>query len=317
MSYSNSQKQTICRRLTEYIQLGFYDDVCFPTAMEIAKQFDVSYCPAQQALKELEQAGIIKICRGAKTIIRKKPYENYLDSNTFRERVAALLDLSQSLQLLSPVITFQGMYDLQHDISQKEVTGEIDLVHYWKKLYWLFKHALEAMGSKTVMSLYYDMGAFIGSAYTDIFHTKYCKDDEKQFLRNLEELYVRCFHSCTSGDYNSAKQQIYDLSNRFFAVTEPYLKEAVIQYREVPQKEFVWVPHKGRTKYCDLIALDLVRKINQGLYPVGSLLPNGKVLADIYHVSTITIRRTIDMLNQLGFTKTKKWCWHTCYTCRG
>ena len=41
-----------------------------------------------------------------------------------------------------------------------------------------------------------------------------------------------------------------------------------------------------------------------GVYPVGTLLPNGSVLADIYHVSEITMRRTIALLNKLGVAET-------------
>ena len=36
---------------------------------------------------------------------------------------------------------------------------------------------------------------------------------------------------------------------------------------------------------------------------MGTLLPNNTILADIYHVSAITIRRTIGLLNKLGVTK--------------
>lgn len=48
----------------------------------------------------------------------------------------------------------------------------------------------------------------------------------------------------------------------------------------------------------------MICKISQKFYPVGTLLPNGAVLADIYHVSEITIRRTISLMNQLGVTQT-------------
>ena len=53
-----------------------------------------------------------------------------------------------------------------------------------------------------------------------------------------------------------------------------------------------------------MIAIDLVRKINHGTFPAGTLLPNGAILADLYHVSGITMRRTIAILNKLGIVKT-------------
>ena len=79
MSNYNSQEQTIYRNLAGKIQLGFYDDGArFPSAKEIAEMFQVSYCPAQRALKMLEAEGLIKLCRGKATIVLAKPFQNYL-----------------------------------------------------------------------------------------------------------------------------------------------------------------------------------------------------------------------------------------------
>ena len=78
MSNSNSRERTIYRSLAGKIQLGFYDnETRFPSAKEIASQYQVSYCPAQRALKMLEQGGLIKLCRGKSTAILDKPYRDY------------------------------------------------------------------------------------------------------------------------------------------------------------------------------------------------------------------------------------------------
>ncbi len=73
---------------------------------------------------------------------------------------------------------------------------------------------------------------------------------------------------------------------------------------EEAQENFIWEPLKGRKKYCDLIAINLVCKINEGKFPVGSKLPNKAALAEMYHVSEITIRRAVNLLNKSGITKT-------------
>ena len=48
----------------------------------------------------------------------------------------------------------------------------------------------------------------------------------------------------------------------------------------------------------------MICRINQDVYPVGTRLPNSHTLADIYHISGITVRRTIALLNKLGVTET-------------
>lgn len=106
----NSQEQTIYRSLAGQIQLGFFDDgERFPSVQEIARRYRVSYCPAQRALKALERAGLVQLCRGRETLVVAKPYHNYLDSPVFRARALALADLCRSLELLSPAITVEGI----------------------------------------------------------------------------------------------------------------------------------------------------------------------------------------------------------------
>lgn len=110
MSNYNSQEQTIYRNLAGKIQLGFYDGgERFPSAKEIASGYQVSYCPAQRALKMLEKDGLIKLCRGKATQILAKPYEDYLGNPVFLQRSAALLDLCEGLKLISPAICFHSL----------------------------------------------------------------------------------------------------------------------------------------------------------------------------------------------------------------
>lgn len=98
MPNSNSLEQNIYRNLAAQIQSGFYSKGNrFPPAQEIARLFNVSYGPAQRALKALEKEGLIKVGRGKETLVLKKPYENYLESDTFKKRILSLIDLSHSL----------------------------------------------------------------------------------------------------------------------------------------------------------------------------------------------------------------------------
>ena len=85
---------------------------------------------------------------------------------------------------------------------------------------------------------------------------------------------------------------------------ENYLEDMPPLPEDMNQEPFYWEPQKGRTRYCDMVAIDLICKINQGIYPVGTLLPHIAVIADTYHISEITARRTIMLMNKLGVVKT-------------
>ncbi len=303
MPYSSSQEQTIYRHLAGQIQLGFYDGGArFPSAQEIARKFRVSYCPAQRALKALAQAGLVQIGRGKETVVLRKPYEDYLQSDVFQSRAAAIADLCRSLAIISPAVTFQGMCRLHGgppDAWTPEGCGQIG---QWRQLYDLFGRSLAALGSRTLLGLYYDISALTESAFLDIMHVTAGEKGGRAFVYQLGEMYLESYQSCQNGALPAAKARLEELNRLFFARIGEYF--AQLPPADGPQTAFAWAPHKGRTRYCDLIAVDLLCKVRQGRYPLDTRLPHAETLADIYHVSPITIRRAIALLNQLGLTQT-------------
>lgn len=305
LSNSDSLEQTIYRRLAAQIQLGFFGaDTPFPSAQMIARQFCVSYCPAQRALKALAQNGLIKIGRGKETVVLKKPYENYLESDSFKARLAALDDLSQSLQLLSPAISFHGAAYLNSKVLPSAEIAANNSAQAWRSLYRLFEQTLTALGNRTALSLYYDISAFAESSFADNLRALCGESEEKRLLHRLERNFVDTIHDFQAGRFSIARKRMNQLGEMFFEQQRVQLRALANASTASEQLAFTWTPHKGRARYCDLIAIDLIRKIRRGIYPIGVQLPGKSTLADIYHVSAITIRRTIELLNKSGVTAT-------------
>lgn len=303
MLHSDSQEQTIYRKLAERIQLGFYSDgERFPTVQDITKQFNVSYCPAQRALNRLSQDGFIKIGRGKETVVLGKPYENYLESDRFKGSRDALVDLCKSLRVFSPDIGFQGLLNMDSDILYPWDISTSNRLQQWKGLYGLFEQTLATLGNKTILSLYYDIGSFIGSSFLDILHMQ--EPEGSLLLQGLSEDYLDSLRHCEDGNYTVIKHRLENINDEFFDIMTHYLEAIPACETKASPISFSWTPHKGRTRYCDLVAIDLICKIRQGIYPVGTKLSKGPVLADFYHVSPITVRRAIGLLNKLGITKT-------------
>ena len=305
MTRSTSLEKTIYRHLAARIQSGFYSDGRrFPSVQEIARQFGVSYCPAQRALKTLEKDGLVRVARGKGTVVLKKPCENYLESDTFRERRAALADLAETLKLLSPAIAFQGLCHMAASgVPFDPAPEKSGRIRQWSGVAPLFEDACLALGSQTASSLYYDINAFIQSAFTDLFHAGKGETGQIRFPNHLAGEFAASFQLCAAGDHAAAKNRLEKLAGFFFGELARLLHETAPGKTALPEQPFSWTPRKGRTRYCDMIAIDLACKINEGLYPPGTLLPAGTVLADIYHVSAITMRRTVGLLNRLGVTR--------------
>lgn len=300
----NSQEKTIYRTLAGKIQMGFYDDARFPSAKAVAAQFQVSYCPAQRALKMLENKGLIKLCRGRTTAVVSKPYENYLKTDTFRQRSEALLDLCESLKLIAPAISFHSIRHIGADFPMGQSSQTEEPSNGVAALYQAFERSLHALGSRMVLNLYYDIGAFAESAFVDILYTQYGRAEAAAFFQDIKTTYMNYIETFSKKSSDRSIKPLEALCQRFYDKIAVYLQTLEPLSDNITQEAFSWEPHKGRTRYCDVIAIDLVCKINQGVYPVGTLLPNGSVLADIYHVSEITMRRTIALLNKLGVAET-------------
>lgn len=300
----NSQEQTIYRSLAGRIQLGFFDDgERFPSVQEVARRFHVSYCPAQRALKALEADGLIRLCRGKETLVLGKPYGSYLKSPVFRARAEALEALARSLELLSASLGLEGLSRLDPAALPEAPPQDAGRARYVKYLYRLFDSALQALGSRTVLSLYYDVDSFAGSAFLDALDALYGPEEADGLLHGMARDMRESVLACRSGDQDGARARLRSVGGRYFHALDTYLDRVPLPPPE-ERESFAWEPRKGRTRYCDVIAIDLVCKINQGVYPVGALLPHGPALADCYHVSPITIRRTLALLGKLGVTQT-------------
>lgn len=308
MTHANSQEQTIYRCLSGQIQSGFYDGgERFPSVQEIARQYGVSYCPAQRALKALERQGFIVVCRGKATQVVSKPYGNYLESGAFHSRAAALDDLARSLELVSADLCLEGMRRLADAPVPEQSFGPAASKNPGKQLYQMFELALKALENRTVLNLYYDIHSFQQSAFLDLIYVRYGTREARLFLEKQAAAFQESLRALLKGREREAGQGLKALSREFFgAVSEGFQAAGGSASAECPLEEeaFRWEPAKGRSKYCDAVAVDLVCKIHQGIYPVGTLLPNGASLADTYHVSPMTIRRTLVLLAQLGVVKT-------------
>lgn len=295
MQASSSQEQTIRRSLTGQIQMGFYDSAPFPSVQEVAQRYGVSYCPAQRALKEMEKRGLIRLARGKETVILTRPYEDYLQSSSFSQRAGALSEILMALQLLSPSITIQGIWRLNGAPLDQDPDAPAG-----KRLYLIFDELLRALGNRALLNLYYDLGAFIESSFLDIFYAQLSPGAADALLSRAADDLVRACAGPLSADRRAVYRDLVGQSNRFSAPLLDYLAP----FADHETQTFHWKPRKGRTRYSHNIAIDLICKIHQGTFPPGSFLPPIDTLSEIYHVSSITMRRTLELLSRSGVTYT-------------
>lgn len=139
--YAGRQEQMLYRPLSRQIQMGYCGSPGrFPTVNEVARQFRVSYCPAQRVLKALKRAGLIRNLPRKENRRPGKALPNDLQSDAFRGRTAALTDLCQSLVILSLPDLLQGMC-LMHPQTAGGELPDHSSIRQWKALSQLFEQA--------------------------------------------------------------------------------------------------------------------------------------------------------------------------------
>lgn len=94
----------------------------------------------------------------------------------------------------------------------------------------------------------------------------------------------------------------------FSVSVNKYIRKVYRKYQQAdipkPVYDYNWSAEKGRDHYYTQIARDLIDKIAASIYEPGTLLPYEAVLAKNYKVSISTIRKSLALLNEIGFAET-------------
>lgn len=111
-----------------------------------------------------------------------------------------------------------------------------------------------------------------------------------------------------SNDYQLVNKRFNDMYLSFSVSVNKYIRKVYKKYQqaEIPEPvyDYNWSAEKGRDHYYTQIARDLIDKIAASIYEPGTLLPYEAVLARNYKVSISTIRKSLALLNEIGFAET-------------
>lgn len=69
------------------------------------------------------------------------------------------------------------------------------------------------------------------------------------------------------------------------------------------QVSFCWNVYQNSSQRCYSIAIDMLKGVRLGIFAQDNFLPSPAKIAEHMQVSTITVRRTMTLLNQLGVTQ--------------
>ena len=110
----------------------------------------------------------------------------------------------------------------------------------------------------------------------------------------------------SSNDINSLKREFDSYFNKLRNEVMDFIESARGKYDMEPvcQIPFTWTIYRRRPQVRYTLASVIIREILWEHYPVGSYLPSLPQMAETYHVSISTVRRTLTVLHSLGVTRT-------------
>jgi DNA-binding GntR family transcriptional regulator len=260
---------------------------------QISTSFKVARNTVQIALNRLEENGYIKTEKGKVARVVYHGSEELFRENIvkyFALRRDGILDVQFSGNLMFPSIWEKGMQNLRLDM-QNNTGGTNTVGEAASETIKLYVDVLNTFHNKLLLGLFWQNMRYISYFYPPRNDRKgnYAVED----LLSVEK--AKRLKQETDTYYFNIYLEIMDFieSNR-----EKYHLDHEAQ---IP---FTWVIHRQRPQVRYTLASTIIREILWDVYPVGSYLPSQSKMAERYQVSLITVRRTLDVLNSLGVTRT-------------
>lgn len=270
-----------------------------PSIPAIASMFHLAPATVRSALSLLEQQGYVSLepRRTAKVVYRSQPAKCREDAaRYFLPRLEGIMDMVKSSQLLLAPFLEKGLAQweeadwerLRQDLAHIQPGKAPFAVAYYLR-------AFRPLHNRLLFNLFWEMIRYI--------RLPYLADETGEELEGLD------FQALTEDDlashlnqrflcsYERAMGRIADFSRR--AAREYGLEEA----KPIP---FQWNIYRQRPQLRYTLVCWILREIIRGNYPPGSYLPSLPKLAERYGVSLNTVRRTLDILEELGIARAQQ-----------
>lgn len=276
---------------------GFYPfDTRLPSINKICDIFHLAPTTVRRALAGLEKEGYIRIDarRAARVTYQKTPGQ--LRENAARyfvPRGDGILDLTRSGGLLLEPLWKAGLSrwdDLDWEALRRDIANPASSLAAVPVEFYIL--AVNALDNRLALNLLWETirylrfpyltnsgGPLIGSGGQPVS----TREEAVALLRQESERSYGTHLNLLMTFIGQARQE-YQLCDA----------------QPVP---FTWNIYRQRPQLRYSLAATLIRSVANGQFPKGSYLPSLPQLVDQYHVPLMTVRRTLETLEELGITR--------------
>lgn len=298
---NNSMADIIYDYFTSRILFGYYllgDRL--PSISYICRQFQVSALTVRTALYRMHDEGYIKITERKRSTVIYRPdkQQGQRYRAAFLSRREGMEDICRHSDLLfSSIVHYYLQRQTEDSIHQIRTQLKRRKEHPVKQINMFYAEAMRPLNNPLVLNLHWEIVRYLQTPYLQRPANFEASDAAAKHIEQMLTL-------IETGNTDQALEVTQAFSKN---VTQMFFKSLAVQLdtpEPVEQIPFEWQIYREHPQLCYTLAAELMSKIDARIYKQEKLLPSCQALAQEYDVSLITMRRTLELLNDIRVTET-------------
>lgn len=295
--------------MTDIIYDYFYSRILFgyflhgdrlPSISYICRQFQVSALIVRTAFARLREEGMLETIERKGSIVTYRPDKEqerqYRES--FLSRRKGMEDVCRHSDIIFDSIA-QLYMQKQSEDSIQQIRKQLKKRkgHPAKQITMFYAEAMQPLNNPLAINLHWEIVRYLRIPY---FEAANFGDTGIQAEDHIE----RMLTLIEAGNAEKAVEVMQALNRegpRLFIQGMPFMMNEEQPVEQIP---FKWQIYREHPQLCYTLAAELMSKIDTGAYKQGEFLPSCQALAQEYGVSLITMRRTLELLNNICVTET-------------
>ena len=267
---------------------------CLPSIPETGRFFHMSPAAVHSALELLVRKGHIKMTGNQTAVVTYAAKSGDVKEHAakyFALREEGIKDMIQSAPLLMGPLWLGGLRKgTQQDWDKIRNALAFPSLGVISVLVELYSLTLGTLNNKLILNLFWEEIRYLRFPYlTD----KRLENQEPMNTGMSNHEIIELLREIFFGSY---KELMDDLSRFIREEGTKYL----IGSSRIP---FQWNIYRRRPQIKYSLAGHLIWEVVKGEYQIGTYLPSLPQIAQKYHVSVATVRRTLELLSQMGVTQ--------------
>lgn len=299
---NNSMADIIYDYFTSRILFGYYlRGDRLPAVSYICRQFQVSPLTARTALIRMREEGYIETTERKRSIVTYRPdkQQEQRYRKAFLSRKEGMNDMCRNSDILfGPIVRYYLQKQTEDSIKQIRSQLKKWKGHPAKQINMFYAEAMRPLNNPLALNLHWEMARYLQMPY--LRQTANFADSNAA-AKHIEQMLTLI----ETGNTKKALEMTWAFNRN---VTQMFFESLAVKLdtpEPVEQLPFEWQIYREHPQMCYTLAAGLMSKIDARIYKQEELLPSCQALAQEYNVSLITMRRTLELLNDIHVTETQ------------